>query len=111
MLDRLVPAATKESRHLEVPASQASIRRPLLKSRLETEDRFEFVLDRPAVSETGSKAGRFGQRSHVGRHPEVTFGSRRRQFDGTLGGLHSALVLVLPVVCASVPSEPVTRSR
>ena len=64
----------EQTRHLEIPASQRAIRRSLLKRGIEAQHGVQLVLDWPAVLDALPETERFGERSHVGRHPEMSLG-------------------------------------
>jgi len=49
---RFLPAAAEERRHLEIPASERAIGRPLLKAGIDLQDGLERILDIAAVLET-----------------------------------------------------------
>ena len=59
---------------LEIPAAQRTVCGPVLKARVEAEDGFERVLDRPSVTKADFGSVGFGERTHVRRHPEVALG-------------------------------------
>src|SRR4029450_8205961 len=73
VLFRQLLVASQPARHLEIPSAQRAIGRTLQKRRIETKNRLELLFDGFAVFESRATSERFGQRSHVGSHPEVPF--------------------------------------
>src|SRR4029450_13665733 len=77
VLFRQLLVASQPARHLEIPAAQRAIGRTLQKRRIETKNRLELLFDGFAVLEPGPTSKGFGNRSHVGSHPEMPFGPVR----------------------------------
>src|SRR5262249_60493631 len=74
-------AAAEESRDLEVPASERAVGGTLHECGIEPQHRLELLLHRLAVLQPLPEAVRFGERSHVRRQPEMSFGAIRLRRD------------------------------
>jgi hypothetical protein len=104
-------AAAEESRHLEVPAAECAVGGALLEGGVELQHRQQRVLDRTAVSQSLTHPERLGERSHVGRHPEVALGAARLQGRGHAGRRDPLFEDRFALGLRGVSAQPVARAR
>jgi len=91
MLLRLLFAAAEEARHHVVPPAERAIGGSLKPAGIDREDALQLISDPAPVFQSLAHAERFGERAHVGGHPEMSFGRVRLQFDRLLTGRDAAL--------------------
>jgi hypothetical protein len=94
-----------------IPPAERAVGGPLHPGRVHREHLLQRIPDAAAVLDALRQAVRFGQRAHVGGHPEVAFGLRRVEFDGEVPGGHAAIEGRAAIFFGQVRAQPVAGAR